>query len=74
MRIGRDSLEEGEGEEKVDETPAAYLLPCRYLRIEPVTAWGPGANLSIWYIELNGIDQPEHMQPILHTYQQASIE
>ncbi|RKP25975.1 Muskelin N-terminus-domain-containing protein [Syncephalis pseudoplumigaleata] len=70
IRIGRDSIE---GEEAA-ASDAAYLLPCQYIRIEPVAAWGPGANLGVWYVELHGMDEPAYIESIEHTYKQACEE
>jgi hypothetical protein len=50
---------------------ALYLLPCRYIRIEPIAAWGPGANLSIWHVALHGVDDPELMESIEQEYEKV---
>ncbi|CAG8724349.1 22373_t:CDS:10, partial [Dentiscutata erythropus] len=38
------------------------LLPCQYIKIVPLAAYGPDFNFSIWYIELKGVQSPEIVQ------------
>lgn len=35
-----------------------YEMPCRYLKIVPLLSWGPSFNFSIWFVELQGEDDP----------------
>jgi hypothetical protein len=82
IRIGRDnsrdSINDVSGDDDTDddatphESTAAYLLPCEYIRIEPTSAWGHSANISVWYVELHGIDDPEYIQSACYTYKRVS--
>ncbi|CAG8466882.1 18677_t:CDS:10, partial [Racocetra persica] len=38
------------------------LLPCQYIKIVPLAAYGSEFNFSIWYIELKGVQSPEIVQ------------
>ncbi|CAB4386012.1 hypothetical protein RhiirA5_492663 [Rhizophagus irregularis] len=38
------------------------LLPCQYIKIVPLVAYGPNFNFSIWYVELKGIRDQEIVQ------------
>uniref|UniRef100_A0A674J1W4 Muskelin 1 n=1 Tax=Terrapene triunguis TaxID=2587831 RepID=A0A674J1W4_9SAUR len=49
---------------KIDE----QMFPCRFIKIVPLLSWGPSFNFSIWYVELNGIDDPDVVQPCLNWY------
>ncbi|MGH0119314.1 UNVERIFIED_CONTAM: hypothetical protein FKN15_025785 [Acipenser sinensis] len=49
---------------KIDE----QMFPCRFIKIVPLMSWGPSFNFSIWYVELNGIDEPDVVQPCLNWY------
>ncbi|XP_070558105.1 muskelin-like [Ptychodera flava] len=47
-----------------------HVFPCRYIKIVPIMSWGPSFNFSIWYVQLNGYDSPEMVQPCLKWYNQ----
>ncbi|KAI8056701.1 hypothetical protein BDF22DRAFT_667533 [Syncephalis plumigaleata] len=78
IRVGRDNSHDDDngdgGGDLLNESAAAYLLPCEYIRIEPASAWGQSANISIWYVELHGIDDPEYIQSARYLYKQACEE
>ncbi|KAJ3265912.1 Muskelin 1, intracellular mediator containing kelch motif [Chytriomyces hyalinus] len=44
------------------------VFPCQYIKIAPHLAWGPNFNFSIWFVELKGISQPEHVDKIYWDY------
>ncbi|XP_014670808.1 PREDICTED: muskelin-like [Priapulus caudatus] len=44
------------------------LFPCRYIKIMPILSWGPNFNFSIWYIELQGVDEGVIVQPCMNWY------
>ncbi|KAI8900611.1 Muskelin N-terminus-domain-containing protein [Globomyces pollinis-pini] len=37
-------------------------MPCQYIKIVPLLAWGANFNFSIWYVELRGIKDPQVVQ------------
>ena len=37
-------------------------VPCQYIKIVPLLAWGANFNFSIWYIELRGINDHSVIQ------------
>ncbi|XP_044534950.1 muskelin [Gracilinanus agilis] len=39
----------------------------------PLLSWGPSFNFSIWYVELNGIDDPDVVQPCLNWYSKVGL-
>ncbi|GFO15470.1 muskelin [Plakobranchus ocellatus] len=67
---------------KNDHIPETFLLrheiegnpfPCRYIRIEPLQAWGTNFNFSIWYVELHGNnnwDDVKHCMNWYNTYRE----
>ncbi|ESP01147.1 hypothetical protein LOTGIDRAFT_225475 [Lottia gigantea] len=67
---------------KNDHLPEVFILrnqidshhfPCRFLKIVPTQAWGPSFNFSIWYVELNGINDWESVKTCMnwyHTYRE----
>uniref|UniRef100_A0A8V5GVD8 Uncharacterized protein n=1 Tax=Melopsittacus undulatus TaxID=13146 RepID=A0A8V5GVD8_MELUD len=44
------------------------MFLCRFIKIVPLLSWGPSFNFSIWYAELNGIDDPDVVQSCLNWY------
>uniref|UniRef100_T1J0F1 Muskelin N-terminal domain-containing protein n=1 Tax=Strigamia maritima TaxID=126957 RepID=T1J0F1_STRMM len=44
------------------------MFPCRYIKIVPIQSWGPSFNFSIWYVELNGIDEWDVVHPCMNWY------
>ncbi|KAI8614210.1 Muskelin N-terminus-domain-containing protein [Chytriomyces sp. MP71] len=44
------------------------VFPCQYIKIVPHLAWGPNFNFSIWYVELKGLAQAEHVDKIYWNY------
>ncbi|XP_046661321.1 muskelin isoform X2 [Homalodisca vitripennis] len=45
-------------------------FPCRYVKIMPLQSWGPCFNFSIWFVEMNGISDPEVVEPALEWFKQ----
>ncbi|XP_022109692.1 muskelin-like [Acanthaster planci] len=43
-------------------------VPCRFIKIVPMLSCGPSFNFSIWYVAINGIDDPDVVQPCLIKY------
>jgi len=43
-------------------------FPCRYIKIVPIQSWGPSFNFSIWFVKLQGIDDPVVVQPCMNWY------
>lgn len=43
-------------------------LPCLYIKIVPLMAWGANFNFSIWYVELRGISEPTIVQEAWRGY------
>lgn len=44
------------------------FFPCRYIKIMPVQAWGPSFNFSIWFVELQGIDDWQFVKTCMNWY------
>ncbi|GFS06019.1 muskelin [Elysia marginata] len=62
---------------KNDHVPETFLLrheiegnpfPCRYIKIEPLQAWGANFNFSIWYVELWGNDSWDDVKLCMNWY------
>ncbi|KAK2151233.1 hypothetical protein LSH36_371g00004 [Paralvinella palmiformis] len=62
---------------KNDHDPETFFLkhevdgnffPCRYIKIVPIQSWGHSFNFSIWYVELQGIDEPSIVKPCMNWY------
>lgn len=49
------------------------IIPCRYLRIEPIAAWGSNFNFSIWHIKLFGIDNPSHVMKLAQEWNDSNL-
>ncbi|KAL1924690.1 uncharacterized protein VTP21DRAFT_4344 [Calcarisporiella thermophila] len=47
----------------------SVIVPCQYIKIVPLMAWGANFNYSIWYVELNGISDPSIVQKAYTDYQ-----
>ncbi|BFZ08913.1 hypothetical protein BsWGS_11952 [Bradybaena similaris] len=43
-------------------------LPCRFIKIVPLQAWGPSFNFSIWYVELAGDTRWEEVKQCIKIY------
>jgi len=48
-----------------------HRVPCQYVKLAPLMCWGPSFNLSIWYVELNGYDDPTLVNPCIEFYKQV---
>lgn len=48
-------------------------VPCMYVKLAPLLCWGPSYNLSIWYVELSGNDDPEVVRPYLQWYREVGF-
>ncbi|RUS82092.1 hypothetical protein EGW08_010137 [Elysia chlorotica] len=62
---------------KNDHVPETFPLrhqiegnpfPCRYIKIEPLQAWGSNFNFSIWYVELRGNDNWDDVKHCMNWY------
>jgi hypothetical protein len=62
---------------KNDNSPETFTLkheidghpfPCRFIRIIPLQSWGPSFNFSIWYVELQGVEEFETVQPFMDRF------
>ncbi|CAG7818322.1 unnamed protein product [Allacma fusca] len=45
-----------------------YSFPCKFIKIVPLQSWGPSFNFSIWYVELNGVDDFEYVKPSISRF------
>lgn len=43
-------------------------FPCRYIKIVPIQTWGPSFNFSVWYVQLQGIDDSTVVKPCMNWY------
>ncbi|KAJ3316887.1 Muskelin 1, intracellular mediator containing kelch motif [Boothiomyces sp. JEL0866] len=43
-------------------------VPCLYIKIVPLLAWGANFNFSIWYVELRGHNQPDIVEKAYKEY------
>ncbi|CAH3026215.1 unnamed protein product [Porites evermanni] len=41
------------------------MFPCNYIKIVPILSHGPSFNFSIWFVELQGMNDPEIVEPSL---------
>ncbi|XP_068714480.1 muskelin-like isoform X2 [Montipora foliosa] len=41
------------------------MFPCNFIKIVPIMSHGPSFNFSIWFVELQGVDDPEIVEPSL---------
>ncbi|GLV40092.1 muskelin [Carabus blaptoides fortunei] len=39
-------------------TIGSGMIPIRYIKIVPLVAWGPSFNFTLWFVEFQGIDEP----------------
>ncbi|XP_055704070.1 muskelin [Phlebotomus papatasi] len=49
-------------------TDSGELLPVLFIQIMPLLSWGPSFNFSIWYVELQGQDDPIFVRTSLQNY------
>jgi hypothetical protein len=49
-----------------------YEMPCRYLKIVPLLSWGPSFNFSIWFVELQGEDDPNLVKESVQFFHDVS--
>ena len=43
------------------------------LFLVPIQSWGPSFNFSIWYVELQGMDDTETVGPCMNWYNTVSL-
>ncbi|KAI0218378.1 Muskelin [Lamellibrachia satsuma] len=43
-------------------------FPCRYIKISPIQSWGNSFNFSVWYVALQGTDDPQVVKPCMNWY------
>lgn len=44
------------------------VIPCQYIKIVPLLAWGANFNFSIWYVEPRGVSDPSILNVIHQNY------
>src|SRR6218665_858454 len=47
-------------------------MEMKYSFSVPIQSWGASFNFSIWYVELQGVDDPEVVRPCIRWYNTVS--
>eukprot|EP00761_Pharyngomonas_kirbyi_P001116 gb/GECH01001117.1/.p1 GENE.gb/GECH01001117.1/~~gb/GECH01001117.1/.p1 ORF type:complete len:811 (+),score=134.38 gb/GECH01001117.1/:1-2433(+) len=53
------------------QTESGINVPCQFIKIEPISAWGTNYHPSIWYTEVFGIQEPDFVDPLVKQYKQS---
>lgn len=43
-------------------------MPCLYIKIVPLMAWGANFNFSIWFVEVRGVEEAQVVRKAMESY------